>query len=65
MGRRVDTPALHFSGGSMITTLGCKDEAPYCLDDNGEELSLEEQLRIEAEIAEEQKHLRGKMTWQR
>ena len=49
----------------MITTLGCKDEAPYCLDDNGEELSLEEQLRIEAEIAEEQKHLRGKMSWQR
>lgn len=38
----------------MLTTLSFRSEAPYCLDDNDEELSLEEQLRIEAEIAEEE-----------
>ena len=37
----------------MLTTLSFGDEAPYCLDYDDEELSFEEQIRIEADIAEE------------
>ena len=36
-----------------MTTLSFGREAPYCLDNEGEELSIEEQLRCEAEIEEE------------
>lgn len=37
----------------MLTTMSFGEEAPYCLDYDDEELSIEEQLLIEAEIAEE------------
>ena len=47
----------------MITTLSCKDEAQYCLDDDGEEMSLEEQLRIEAEIEEEMAQIMEAKPW--
>jgi len=42
----------------MLTTARFRAEAPYCLDDDGAELSPEEQLRIEAEIADEAAALR-------
>lgn len=38
----------------MLTTMSFGYEAPYCLDYDDEELRIEEQLRIEAEIAEEE-----------
>lgn len=41
----------------MLTTARFRAEAPYCLDDDAE-LSPEEQLRIEAEIADEAAALR-------
>lgn len=37
----------------MLTTMSFRDEAPYCLDDDGEELSIEDILRTEREFEEE------------
>jgi len=47
----------------MLTTACFGAEAPYCLDDNGEELSLEEQLRMEAEIADEMAEITEGKPW--
>ena len=47
----------------MLTTASFVSEAPYCLDDDGEELSLEEKLRIEAEIEEEMAQIMEAKPW--
>ncbi len=47
----------------MLTTASFREEAPYCLDTYSEELSLEEQLRIEAEIEEDQAQIMEAKPW--
>lgn len=47
----------------MLTTASFWAEAPCCIDAYGEELSLEEQLRIEAEIEEEQAQIMEAKPW--
>lgn len=37
----------------MLTTMSFGDEAPYCLDHEDEELSIEERIKNKSEIAEE------------